>query len=207
MVADAGLHVVELAVDWTDQIDEADETNNSYSATYIWAPPLPTPTPSPTPTPTPTPTATPTPSPTPAPTPSPTPTPTAIELDNAQPASGTVSQGDNDVFTVSVPAGTALLAAATTGTGDVDLYVKYGSLVEGNEYGPHDDSTFKAPYANGSDENVSFDNPIAGTWFVVVRGYASISSYTLTVSWTGTPATPAPTPSPTPAPTPPPEGT
>jgi len=189
-LTDGSLRQYFVRVYWNDVLgyDPADPSTREYVLTEAVA--IPTVTPTATPTPTPTPTA------------------TASELSNGQPVSGSVSKGDNDVFTASVPAGTGVLEATITGDGDADLYVKYESMVESNEYGSHDSSTFKAPYLFGSNESVSFANPNAGTWYVVVRGYASISSYTLAVTWGEASATPTPTPvptaipSPTPSPTP-----
>ena len=134
---------------------------------------------------TPTPTPPPSPTPTLPPTPTPTPSPTQASitgLSNGQQVSGFVNQDQNRTFMVSVPSGTSSLQASITGSGDADLYVKFGSPVTASEYGQHDVSTFKAPYSGGSDESVSFTGPNSGTWYVLVRGYSN-ANYTLVVTW------------------------
>jgi cellulose 1,4-beta-cellobiosidase len=97
----------------------------------------PTPTPSTTPTssPTPSPTASPTPSPTASPTPSPTPSPTGScgsgEMLLANPATFSVSQGQSEVFGVSLseePTSSISVSVANT-SGDTGLSVSSGSSI------------------------------------------------------------------------------
>jgi hypothetical protein len=95
-----------------------------------------------------------------------------------------VGRQESRVFIVTVPDGTQVLEATMTGSEDADLYVKHGSMVSGDEYGRHDGPTFKAPYLGSSRERVSFTDPSAGTWYVLVRGFGG-SDYILTVRWGG----------------------
>jgi hypothetical protein len=58
------------------------------------------------------------------------------------------------------------------GSGDADLYVKYGSEPTLNDYDCR-------PYQWGNDESCSFDSPQSGTWHVMVHGYDSFSGVDL----------------------------
>ena len=77
-------------------------------------------------------------------------------------------------FTLTVPAGqTSLVFRMTAGSGDADLYVRFGAQ-------PTTTSYMCRPYLNGLDETCSFSNPAAGDWFVMIRGFTSYSNVTLT---------------------------
>lgn len=79
-------------------------------------------------------------------------------------------------FAVSVPAGTtALNAHLSGGTGDADLYVRFGSQPT--------TSTFDcAPFTDGNNESCSIGNPPAGTWFISIHGFSSYSGAALRVT-------------------------
>jgi serine protease len=64
------------------------------------------------------------------------------------------------------------------GTGDVDLYVRSGIKPTLTSYNCR-------PYVNGNSEVCNFPTPIAGTWWVMLNGYAAYSGVTLTGSYTG----------------------
>jgi len=82
-------------------------------------------------------------------------------------------------YSIDVPAGASKLAIAMSGgTGDADLYVKKGSL-------PTTTSYDYRPYLAGNNETISADNPTAGTWFIMVRGYSSFSGITLLATYGG----------------------
>ncbi|HEX8697691.1 MAG TPA: M4 family metallopeptidase [Myxococcaceae bacterium] len=81
--------------------------------------------------------------------------------------------GTQKYFTLEVPAGSTSLRFETSGgTGDVDLYVRYGSQPATNAYDCR-------PYASGNTETCSFTNPQAGTWHVMLYGYTSYSGVSL----------------------------
>ena len=63
-------------------------------------------------------------------------------LVNDQPLTGLWGREDNAYyFVISVPSGaTELLVETSGGGGDADLYVKYGSMVQSNEYGEQNSS-------------------------------------------------------------------
>ena len=79
--------------------------------------------------------------------------------------------------TVDVPAGTTNLTVSIYGgTGDADLYVRYGSQPSTRRYDCR-------PYLGGNNETCTFNNPSAGTWYIGIRGYSSYSGLTLEVSY------------------------
>lgn len=78
---------------------------------------------------------------------------------------------------IAVPAGArSLVVDIAGGTGDADLYVRYGNEPTTSRYNCR-------PYLNGNRETCSFTNPQAGTWYIGVRAYRSYSGVTLTATW------------------------
>lgn len=78
-------------------------------------------------------------------------------------------------YTVDVPAGSSGLTISTDGgSGDADLYVRYGS-------NPTTGSYDCRPYQNGNTETCSFSSPQSGTWHVGIRAYSTFSGLTLTM--------------------------
>ncbi len=94
----------------------------------------------------------------------------------------TVAGGATETYTISIPANASNLVVTLTGSGDLDLYVKDSAINWPSEQGSHNTSTFKAPYASGSSESVTFPSPAQGTWHVLVHGYQA-GSGTITASW------------------------
>ena len=83
------------------------------------------------------------------------------------------SRGDWLHYTLDVPAGmSALDVGITGGTGDADLYVRYGAQ-------PTTSSFNCRPYRNGNVESCHFVSPAAGTWYISIRAYFSFSGVTL----------------------------
>jgi hypothetical protein len=76
-----------------------------------------------------------------------------------------------NVETPELPAGNYVFAI--TGTGDADLYVKKGSAPTTSSYDCR-------PYAGNSTESCTISLATASKVFVMVRGYAASSSFTLT---------------------------
>jgi hypothetical protein len=89
-------------------------------------------------------------------------------LTNGVPVTGlSGSAGVGQYFRIDVPAGQDSLEISTSGgTGDVDLYVKRGSL-------PTTTSYDYRPYKVGNNETVEVDNPASGTWYIMLRGYTN----------------------------------
>jgi hypothetical protein len=83
-----------------------------------------------------------------------------------------------DTYTVNIPAGASNLVIATSGgSGDADLYVKFGSEPTTSSYDCR-------PYKNGNSESCPFASPSTGTYYVKLRGYSSYSGVTLKATWT-----------------------
>ena len=81
-------------------------------------------------------------------------------------------------FTMEVPAGaTNLSFDMTGGTGDADLYVKFGSAPTSSSYDCR-------PYASGNNESCPITNAQAGTYYVKVVAYSAFSGVSLTGSYT-----------------------
>jgi len=81
---------------------------------------------------------------------------------------------DERLFTLSVPAGaTGLTFVTGGGTGDADLYVKFGSA-------PTTASHLCRSIRSGNAETCSIAPTQAGTYYVMVRGYAAYSGLSIT---------------------------
>ncbi len=111
------------------------------------------------------------------------PPPPDNELENGVAKTGLAAgQGEELLFTMQVPAGaTNINFAISGGTGDADLYVKFGSI-------PTDSSYDCRPYRNGNVESCSATQT-NGTYHVRLKGYSSFAGVSLTGSYTepGTP--------------------
>lgn len=80
-------------------------------------------------------------------------------------------------YTVVVPAGMSVLTVNTSGgTGDADLYVRRGSRPTTSAYDCR-------PYLNGNNESCTFNNPVAATYHIGIRGYTAVSGVTLATSY------------------------
>lgn len=78
--------------------------------------------------------------------------------------------------TITVPAGTrSLTIVMSGGTGDADLYVKAGAEPTATAYDCR-------PYRADSNETCTFTNPVAGTWYIQVKGYSAFSGTSLTAT-------------------------
>ncbi len=101
------------------------------------------------------------------------------------------SSGSKKYYTLEVPAGQPTLSFEISGgTGDADLYVRHGAVPSSSTYDCR-------PYKSGNAELCTFNNPQAGTWYVMVHAYSTYSAVTLKGSYggdtggggTGTPVT------------------
>jgi PKD repeat protein len=91
-------------------------------------------------------------------------------------ADGTVNHQQN--WTMAVPAGaTNLVFTLSGGTGDADLYVKFGSAPTTSSYDCR-------PYVSGNNETCTMSPVQAGTYYVMVNAYAAYSGVTLKGSYT-----------------------
>jgi PKD repeat protein len=81
-------------------------------------------------------------------------------------------------WTMAVPAGaTNLVFSISGGTGDADLYVKFGSAPTTSSYDCR-------PYVSGNSETCTISTVQAGTYYVMVNAYAAYSGVTLKGSYT-----------------------
>ncbi|MBN1507021.1 MAG: pre-peptidase C-terminal domain-containing protein [Sedimentisphaerales bacterium] len=105
---------------------------------------------------------------------------TIVTLTSGVPVTGLAGAvASEQLFKIDVPASQLKLEISISGgTGDADLYVKRDAV-------PTTTSYDYRPYLMGSEEAVSIDNPTAGTWYIMVRGYAAFSGLTLVASYTG----------------------
>jgi xanthomonalisin len=86
------------------------------------------------------------------------------------------SGADND-FYIQVPAGASnLVMSISGGTGDADLYTKFGSAPTTSSYDCR-------PYITGNNESCSVSAPQAGTYYIKVHGYSSYSGVTVKASY------------------------
>ncbi|WDE05549.1 S8 family serine peptidase [Thalassomonas viridans] len=87
------------------------------------------------------------------------------------------SSGYAKFFTIEVPAGMTSLDITTTGgTGDADLYVRFGSQPTSSTYDCLSESA-------SNEESCSFSSPSAGTWHIAVNAYSTFSGVTLDAVW------------------------
>ena len=81
-------------------------------------------------------------------------------------------------YTMVVPAGSTNLTFTTSGgTGDADMYVKFGSA-------PTDSVYDCRPYTSGNAETCTFAAPGAGTYYINLKGYAAFSGVSLVGNYT-----------------------
>ncbi|MBD8524257.1 S8 family serine peptidase [Pseudomarimonas arenosa] len=110
--------------------------------------------------------------------------------DSAPPTGGTVlangvpvtglsgSTGTQLAYTMVVPAGASNLSFNLSGgSGDADLYVRFGSAPTTSSYDCRS-------WASGNTESCTFASPQAGTYYVMVNAYSTFSGASLTGSFT-----------------------
>ncbi|PWK47824.1 S8 family serine peptidase [Pleionea mediterranea] len=109
--------------------------------------------------------------------PPPPPPPGDDTLENGVPVSGlSASRGNDIMFTMDVPSGASNINFQISGgSGDADLYVKFGSA-------PTDSSYDCRPYRNGNSESCT-GSQTGGTYYVRLKAYSSFSNVTLTGSY------------------------
>jgi hypothetical protein len=100
-------------------------------------------------------------------------------LTNGVPETGLAgSTGAEDFFTLDVPAGATNLTFTTSGgSGDADLYVRFGSAPTTGTYDCRS-------WNSGNSESCSFATPSTGTYHVLIHAYSTYSGMSLTGSFT-----------------------
>jgi hypothetical protein len=100
-------------------------------------------------------------------------TPTGNVLVNGVPVTGlSGASGSSQTWTLDVPAGATVTFASSGGTGDADLYVKFGSAPTTTTYDCR-------PYLGGNNETCTRTSTTAGKYYVMLRGYSAYSGVTL----------------------------
>ncbi|GAC20182.1 collagenase [Paraglaciecola arctica] len=90
----------------------------------------------------------------------------------------TAGQGEEKHFSMQVPANTSSLKFTTSGgTGDADLYVKFGSAPTSATYDCR-------PWKGGNNEQCVISNVQQGTYYVMLRGYNNFTNVSLVGSYT-----------------------
>ena len=106
------------------------------------------------------------------------PPPSDNVLENGVPETGlSASQGSDLTYTMEVPAGaTDISFAISGGSGDADLYVRYGAA-------PTDSTYDCRPYKNGNNESCT-GSQSGGTYHIRIKAYSTFSGVTLVGSYT-----------------------
>ena len=97
-----------------------------------------------------------------------------ISLANDVPVSGiSGAAGSERHYSITVPSGaTRLLVTTTSGSGDVDVYVRRGSRATTSNYD-------EASAGLTATETIALGSPAAGTYYILLRGYGSYSGVVL----------------------------
>ncbi|MCI5222698.1 MAG: hypothetical protein D3924_08525 [Candidatus Electrothrix sp. AR4] len=90
---------------------------------------------------------------------------TPTSLLNGEAVSLSLSAGEENFYSMQVPADTGMLKVRLAGgTGDLDLYTRYSIPPSTSSYDCR-------PYLDGNNETCTHSVPADGTWYVMVRGY------------------------------------
>jgi serine protease len=96
--------------------------------------------------------------------------PVATAIPNGVPVSVNDIKDGIKNFSLVVPSGRpSVVFSISGGTGDADLYVRYGAVPETYVY-------HCRPLRAGNNETCSFTNPKVGTWYIQLRAYAAYST-------------------------------
>jgi vibriolysin len=98
-------------------------------------------------------------------------------LANGVPVAGlSGAMHSNQFWRINTPAGKTLKVKISGGTGDADLYVRFGAHPTTSSYACR-------PYLNGNNETGNLSNTSAGDYYVRLRGYTSYSGVSLVGSF------------------------
>jgi hypothetical protein len=109
-----------------------------------------------------------------------------VTLSNGVSVIGISGSSGNEKYYKIVLASSAssLVITISGGSGDADLYTRKDALPTVNTYDYR-------PYLSGNNETVTYTNPVAGTYYIMIRGYSSYSSVSLKATYTSS-TTPEP---------------
>ena len=98
-------------------------------------------------------------------------------LSNGVPVPGLFGAvGSKQFWRINTPAGKTLKVRISGGTGDADLYVRFGTRPTTSSYACR-------PYLTGNNESCTLSNTSAGDYYVMLRGYATYSGVSLVASF------------------------
>lgn len=87
-----------------------------------------------------------------------------------------LTQGGQEHYYIDVPAGRRLSVTISGGTGDADLYTRFGSK-------PTTGSWDCRPYRNGNSETCTVTSTKGGRYFIMLRGYRAANGVSLKASY------------------------
>ncbi|QSQ22339.1 M4 family metallopeptidase [Pyxidicoccus parkwayensis] len=89
------------------------------------------------------------------------------------------ARNEKSYYSIVVPEGAKNLKFTMSGgTGDADLYVRFGNAPTSTSYDCR-------PYTGGNNETCTFAAPAQGTWYAMINGYSAFSGVSLSVTWEG----------------------
>ena len=98
-------------------------------------------------------------------------------LTNNVPVTGlSGAAGSEKYFKIDVPAGQHLSFRLSGGSGDADMYVRFGSR-------PTRPRIYCRPYLNGNNETCTINTTSAGTYYVMLHAYTAYSNTSLVASY------------------------
>lgn len=97
-------------------------------------------------------------------------------LTNGQVVTVSGATGSAQYWRVNTPAGKTLTITITGGTGDADLYTRFGSRPTTSTY-------LCRPYLTGNNETCTVTSTTAGDYYIMVRGYSAFSGVSLKASY------------------------
>ncbi|MGM9489262.1 M4 family metallopeptidase [Ideonella sp. YS5] len=98
-------------------------------------------------------------------------------LTNGQPVTGiSGATGSQQYWRINTPAGKTLTISISGGTGDADLYTRFGSRPTTSTY-------LCRPYKTGNAETCTVTATSAGDYYIMLRGYSTFSGVSLVASY------------------------
>jgi len=86
------------------------------------------------------------------------------------------SRSSQTYYKIETPAGKTLTISISGGTGDADLYTKFGAKPTTSSYDCR-------PYKSGNNETCTYSSTQAGYYYIMLRGYSSYSGLTLKATY------------------------
>jgi hypothetical protein len=84
--------------------------------------------------------------------------------------------GSNTYYRITTPSAKRLTVTISGGTGDADLYTRFGSRPTTSTY-------LCRPYVNGNGETCTVTSTQAGDYYIMLRGYAAYTGVRLIASF------------------------